>query len=446
MTGKELRQKLGEAVAQSRAILERAETEQRKRTGEEEAELKKYDTQMDQLEQDILRVEKQESRERALAAPINQAALRLETGAGGGAEDLERRAAEEKIFVERFPRFGRHLWRRMPGNPLATRAYRTAFDRWLVGPRGAAEAGLSPEEKRALSAGVATQGGFSVPQEEFIAELIKTLDNMTVVRGLSRTFQVPQAQSLGAPVLSADPADADWTSELAIGNEDTSMTIGRREMHPWPLAKFIKVSDKLLRASPLGMEGIVRDRLAYKVAVAMSKAFNSGTGINQPLGLSVASADGIDSTRQVDVSTTNVIDPDKLITARYTLRAGYWPNARWLLHRTTLAKIRALKLGSGLTYVWQPGLAQGAPNTLLDLPYSVDEYAPAYPAGAGAGSQIAILGDFDYYWIVDALDVRLQRLEELFALTNQVGFVIRAECDAQPVLADAFVQCIGTVT
>jgi HK97 family phage major capsid protein len=222
------------------------------------------------------------------------------------------------------------------------------------------------------------------------------------------------------------------------------MSVGRREMHPWPIAKYIKVSDKLLRASPLGMEGIVRDRLAYKVATAHSTAFNTGTGINQPLGLFTADANGISTARNVDVSTSNVIDPDKLITARYTLRAGYYPEARWLLHRTYLAKIRSLKLGSGLQYVWQPGLAVGAPNTLLDFPYSVDEYAPAFASGSGVN--IAILGNFQYYWIVDALDVRLQRLDELFALTNQVAFVIRAETDAQPVLEDAFVRCIGTLT
>ena len=120
-------------------------------------------------------------------------------------------------------------------------------------------------------------------------------------------------------------------------------------------------------------------------------------------------------------------------------------NARWLLHRTYLAKLRQLKTGTSPNqYLWMPGLTVGAPNTLLDFPYSVDEYAPAFAAGTGVN--IAILGNFDYYWIVDALDVRLQRLDELFALTNQVAFIIRAETDAQPVLEDAFVRCIGTLT
>ena len=49
-----------------------------------------------------------------------------------------------------------------------------------------------------------------------------------------------------------------------------------------------------------------------------------------------------------------------------------------------------------------------------------------------------MIADFSYYWIADALDMRIQRLVELYAATNQVGFIGRLETDAQPVLAEAF--------
>jgi HK97 family phage major capsid protein len=48
--------------------------------------------------------------------------------------------------------------------------------------------------------------------------------------------------------------------------------------------------------------------------------------------------------------------------------------------------------------------------------------------------------DFSYYWIVDALDMEVQRLVELYAETNQVGFIGRLETDAMPVLEEAFVR------
>ena len=440
-TSKELRQSLGEMVNQSRAIIDRSDAEKRKRTGEEEAELTKLNGEMDGLEKDIEIVDRQEKREYTLAQPVNTA---LKTPVPKNGDEPEYRAVE-KEFRSRFPKFGAHIARRMQNNPLATATYRTAFDRWLVSPRSSGLSTLTPDEVRALSVGTASEGGYTVPQEEFIAELIKTVDDAAVIRGLARTFQVTQAQSLGAPTLSADPSDPDWTTELAVGTEDSTMAFGRRELRPWPLAKYIKVSDKLLRASPLGMEGIVRDRLAYKVAVANSKAFNTGSGINQPLGIYTPDANGISTARDVDVSTSNAVDADKIITARYTLRPGYWPAARWHLHRNMLAKLRQLKTGTSPNqYLWMPGLTVGAPNTLLDFPYSVDEYAPS--ATVGTGIYLAVLGDFSSYWIVDAMNVRLQRLDELFALTNQVGFVIRMETDGQPVLEDAFVRLKGTLT
>jgi len=443
-TSKELRQELGELTDQSRKILERAHGEQRKRTAEEEAELKRMDARMDEIEHEIEIVEKQEEREARLKQPRTTG---LRPPVSGPAGDPAAMAAEEQRkvvehFRNRFGLMGHHIARRMPDNRLATPEYRAAFEQWLVAPRQSGISTLSPEEQRALSMGTATEGGYTVPQEEFLAELIKAVDDQAVIRGLARTFQIPMAQSLGAPYLSADPADPDWTTELAVGSEDSTMAFGKRELRPYPIAKYIKVSDKLLRASPLGMETIVRDRLAYKIAIAQSKAFNEGDGASKPLGLYTTSANGINTDRDVDISTTNAFDADKLIAARFTLRQGYWPNARWHFHRNILAAFRKLKTTDN--YLWQPGLTVGAPNTLLDFPYSVDEYAPSDSTPTAA--RCAILGDFSNYWIVDALGVRLQRLDELFALSNQVAFVIRMETDGMPVLSDAFVTCTATVT
>ena len=40
--------------------------------------------------------------------------------------------------------------------------------------------------------------------------------------------------------------------------------------------------------------------------------------------------------------------------------------------------------------------------------------------------------------IADSLDVQVQRLSELYAASNQTGFIFRAETDGAPVLAEAF--------
>ena len=55
-----------------------------------------------------------------------------------------------------------------------------------------------------------------------------------------------------------------------------------------------------------------------------------------------------------------------------------------------------------------------------------------------ASAKIAVIGDFQYYWIVDSLNFTLQRVDELYAETNEVGFIGRKEADGQAVLAEAF--------
>ena len=99
--------------------------------------------------------------------------------------------------------------------------------------------------------------------------------------------------------------------------------------------------------------------------------------------------------------------------------------------------VRKLK-DSQNQYLWQPGLAGGArPGTIMDVPYRISEFAPSTVA---ANSYVAILGDFSHYWIVDALNMDIQVLNELYAATNQVGYVARMETDGMPVLEEAFVR------
>jgi HK97 family phage major capsid protein len=51
-----------------------------------------------------------------------------------------------------------------------------------------------------------------------------------------------------------------------------------------------------------------------------------------------------------------------------------------------------------------------------------------------------MLGDFSQYWIVDALTMTIQVLLELYAATNQNGYISRFESDGMPVLEEAFAR------
>lgn len=309
-----------------------------------------------------------------------------------------------------------------------------AFRRFLT----AGHTNLQPAERAALQMDVDASGGTLVIPEEFLASLIQFVDDRLYLRSLCTVLPLISAESVGVPSLETDPADADWTSELATGSEDSTMTTGKRALHPKPLGKLIKVSKTLLRRSAIPVESLVRQRLGYKFAVTEEKGFLTGNGANQPLGLFTASANGISTARDVSTDmTTTAITADGLINVKFSLKAQYMAsaNTRWLFHRTAVRNIRKLKDGNG-QYLWQAGLA-GTPDSILEVPYLMSEYVPVTFT---TGLYVGLIGDLTWYYIAESLRMELQRLDELYAATNQVGFIGRMELDGMPVLEEAFAR------
>lgn len=296
--------------------------------------------------------------------------------------------------------------------------------------------GVIQPELRALQAESDTAGGFITTPQQFVNRLIKAVDNQVFLRQWATPNPVTTAQSLGMPYLANDPDDADWTTELGTGSLDGTMSFGKRELFPHPLAKRIKISNKLLRLNP-DVEKLAIDRLAYKFAVAFEKAGMTGSGANKPLGVFTASNDGISTGRDVSTdNTTTAFTVNGLKNAKYTLKGAYWPTAKWVFHRDAVKMLSKLVDGQS-RYMWQPSIQLGQPDMLEGIPLYTSEYAPNTFT---AGLYVGILGDFSYYHTADALDFGIQRLNELYAETNQTGIIGRLETDGMPVLEEAFVR------
>lgn len=398
-----LREERARHVADARAILDAAEAESRDLSDEENAKYTQILDKADEIRAKIVREERQREAERELAAIVDDD--------DDGSDPGDR-------------------------NPEARHQHRldTAFRSWLM--TGAAR-GEGAEEFRDLQAEVNTEGGYIVAPENFVAMLIKNVDDAVIIRGKATVLPLMSAASIGVPTLEADPADADWTTELQTGSEDSTMAFGKRRMEPHPVAKRIKVSRRLLQVAALPIEQIIRERLSYKFGITLEKAYLTGSGAAQPLGMFTASADGIPASRDISAgNSTTAIGADNLRNVKYSLKAQYMNTAEWLFHRDAINQISKLKDGDG-QYLWQPGITAGDPDMLLGRPVNMSEYAPnTFTTGLYAG----LFGDFRHYWIVDSLSMQLQRLDELYAETNQVGFIGRYEGDGAPVLAEAFTR------
>ena len=297
------------------------------------------------------------------------------------------------------------------------------------------QTGAIGNELRLLQADSPIAGGYISAPQQLVNRLIKKMDDLMFIRQFATVIPVTSSDSLGCPTLENDPADSDWTGEVSAVSEDSSMNFGKRELKPHLLSKEIKISMKLLRVSALPVENLIIDRLAYKHALPQEKAFLTGNGSGQPLGLFTASADGISTGR--DYSTGNsgtAIAFDNLIGQKYNIKEQYGAKARWLFSRVAMSLIAKLKDAEG-RYIWMVSPIAGQPDTLLGKPVHMSEWVPSVFT---SGLYVGLYGDFSQYWIADGANFSVQRLNELNARNNKIGFIGRAECDGMPVLEEAF--------
>ena len=405
-TLKALREKRGKIVKEMRDLIDQAEAEKRDLLPEEN---KKHDDLFAAQEKIKVSIEREER--------TNEAERDAATAAAEAAERAKKAGTKK------------------PGpDDKPVDVHMRAFRKFLAGTPMSM---LAAEEVRALQAGSDTEGGFLVAPQQFVASLLMGVDDATFIRAKATKFSVATADSLGVPTLDTDLDDAEWTTELQTGSEDTAMRFGKRELRPHPVAKRIKISKQLLRVSILPIEQHIRDRMAYKFGVTAEKAYMTGNGNLRPLGLFVASADGVPTSRDVSAgNTTTTIGADNLIETKYSLKGQYWPRAEWLFHRDAMKQIAKLKDGEG-QYLWRVSLRDGEPDTILNRPLNMSEYVPNTFT---TGLYVGMFGDLSKYWIADALDLQVQRLIELYAETNQDGFIGRMESDGMPVLAEAFAR------
>jgi len=282
-----------------------------------------------------------------------------------------------------------------------------------------------------------TQAGYLVPPEKFVNDLIKELDNNLFIRQKAKVLPVLKgAQSLGYPTRTARMTAAVWGTEIAAPTADTTLAFGKREFKPNPATAEILISKTLIRNAP-GVEGIVLGEMAWIFGELLETAYMTGSGSGQPLGLFTASADGISTSRDVSTgNTASEIKFDGLIEAKYSIKDQYQRNCEWIFNRLAIKQLAKLKDSEG-QYIWQASVVLGTPDMLLGKPVNSSEYAPAV---FETGLYVGLYGDLKNYWICDSLTMEMQVLMELFARTNQISYMARLETDGAAIMPEAFAR------
>jgi HK97 family phage major capsid protein len=282
-----------------------------------------------------------------------------------------------------------------------------------------------PDVLNALQEGTDSEGGYLVP-DEFEHTLVESLEEENIFRKLAHIINTSSGDRK-IPVV-ASKGSASWVDEEgSITESDDSF--GQVSIGAYKLGTLIKVSNELLHDSVFNLEQYISKEFARRIGTKEEDAFFNGDGDGKPTGIFHSTGGA-----QVGVTaaSTSAITADEIIDLFYSLGAPYRKRAVWVLNDATVKAVRKLKDGNG-NYLWQPALTSGTPDMLLGRPVYTSTAVPSISAGA----KVIAFGDFGYYWIADRQGRVFKKLSELYATTDQTGFVATQRVDGKLILAEA---------
>jgi len=384
-------------VTDQREIISAADKESRGMTAEELERFDTLDGEIVSLKATIDRAERVEAEERAERIASVETTVRPDNGG------LETRApATMAASVPTETRTG-----------IASDEYRAAFDARMRG---------QAYERRALEVGTASEGGNLIP-DEWSTQLVQARNESNIMRGLatvitttSGTFNVPTVSSHGT---------ASWIAEEGSFVE-ADEAFGVVQFSAYKAGTLVKVSEELLRDTQFDLAGYLTTEFARRIGRLEEAAFIDGDASSKPKGTIY------DAGVSVTAASATAVTSLELVSLFHGLAREYRDNASWLMHDNTVQLVRKLVDGNS-QFIWQPGMQAGQPDTLLGRPVYTSS---AVPVPTTAKKSI-VFGDLSYYWIADRAGISVQRLDELYAASGQVGFRASSATDGANTLTAA---------
>ncbi len=387
----EMRQKRADLWDKAKAFLDEHEGENGVMSAEDTAEYERMEQEVSDMGHAIERMERAEQLDREMNEAANPVLV--------GQPERSAPAADNK-------------------RGTASDAYKKAFWNSIRGR-------MNYDVRNALQVGELTEGGYTVP-DEFENQLIEALQEENIMRGLVHVISTSSGDRK-IPLVT-NYGSASWIEEEAqIPESDVAfnqITLGAHK-----LATAIRISQELLNDSAFDLASFIAHEFQRRAGAAEEEAILSGDGSHKPIGLLHATLGA-----QVGVTTasTTAITADELIDLQHSLKSGYRRKAAFIMNDACIKAIRKLKDGQG-QYLWQPSIREGVPDMILNTRVYMSNYMPLVEAG----NKVVLYGDYSYYWLADRAGRTLQRLNELYAMTDQVGFKLTERLDGRLILPEA---------
>lgn len=342
-----------------------------------------------------------------------------------------------------------------PGTYVSELRYQTegdadhtiAFNRWI---RGGLD-NLSVEqranvlkhvEKRDITEGGSQIGhvgsysslGFFVPTG-FVNKVEQAKKWYSSFDDIAQVMRTGTGNALPYPV-SNDTSNKATVVDEATPVSELDVTAGHVVFGAYKLKSgLIKASNELLQDSSIDIDSWLAERFAERFGRGEESYFTTGTGVDQPTGILPAIA-GSGATPVTAIGSaantggtedgTNSIGWQDLVNMEHSVDPSYRQRARYMMHDNVLGhlKSRLDKFGRPL---WVPSVAVGEPSTINGYPYSINQ---SMSNAVAAGNTTMVFGDFSKFVVRRVSSMSVKRLAELFAVSDEVGFLAFERVDS----------------
>ena len=447
LSSKELLEKRGEIAKQIKDLAELANGEARDFTPEEAEKWAKLDEGYNAHTRDLNRILMVEKIDADMQQPVPQTQEKRTPGRGNvdhrpDPDDSEERGGDDPTDEDRA--LALQSWFRAgtegeieltPRHKMACRKTRfdpnkKTFRFRLHGTYRDVKRAYA--EKRDLSINLPTAGSYLIP-EGFIANLERAMLEFGGMRQVADVMRTTSGEPMPWPTVN------DTSNEGVLINENTAVTeldpaFGNVTFYAHKYtSRMVQVPNELLEDSAFNLAVEIGSILGERLGRIGNRHCTTGDGAGKPYGVVTRATVG------VTTAAATAITADEIIDLIHSVDPSYRTNASFMLNDGIIQYIRKLKDGTG-QYLWQPGLQAGVPDRILGYPVVVNQHMQSTVA---TGTRTVLFGAFNKYKIRDVGSIRMKRLDERYADSDQVAFLAFARLDGN--LLDAGtnpVKCI----
>jgi HK97 family phage major capsid protein len=285
---------------------------------------------------------------------------------------------------------------------------------------------LTVEEKRTLSK--STSGGGFLAPSDIAEQIIAAARSVGALAQVALELVTADGGTLGVPTVATHGAPA-WTGENVSYGAGTDEVVTQASLGAHKGTALQIISEELRQDAIATFDSYLAFELGQKLGGLQENAFCVGNGTGKPLGITDAGSGYTVSTAPTGSSL--LFKPSDVLQFYKALSKEWRSQASWVIASDDFASLAAsADTAGGLVF---PSL-QFDPPSLYGRPVLI---SGDMPAPAVSAISLAFGAWKSAYCIRRVDGVVLQRLDEKFSDSGQVGYKAFARVDGRPLLTAA---------